>query len=100
MALNLPLNDEYQTLGGFLLYQFQKLPVQGETLHHDDLELTVVSTEGPRLHQIRIWRREAPTALDGTLAIAPILNPTNAAQAFPEDSKEDNPETDTPSRQS
>lgn len=68
LALDLPLTDEYQTLGGFLLYQFQKIPALGETLHHDNLELTVVSAQGPRLHQIRIHRREtAPTeqALNG-----------------------------------
>jgi CBS domain containing-hemolysin-like protein len=59
LNLNLPLIDEYQTLGGFILYQFQKIPAQGETLHFDNLELTVVSAEGPRLHQIRIHRRDS-----------------------------------------
>jgi CBS domain containing-hemolysin-like protein len=57
LDLNLPLTDEY-TLGGFLLHQFQKLPVQGETLSYNNLELTVVSASGPRLHQIRIHRVE------------------------------------------
>lgn len=59
LDLDLPLIDEYQTLGGFLLYQFQKLPLQGETLHYDNLDLTVVSAEGPRLHQIRIHQHES-----------------------------------------
>ncbi|MCJ8280900.1 MAG: hypothetical protein MJK14_13705, partial [Rivularia sp. ALOHA_DT_140] len=26
LGLDLPLTDEYQTLGGFLLYQWQKIP--------------------------------------------------------------------------
>lgn len=60
LNLNLPLIDEYQTLGGFLLYQFQKIPVQGETLQYDNLDLTVVSASGPRLQQIRIYRKEPP----------------------------------------
>jgi CBS domain containing-hemolysin-like protein len=59
LHLDLPLIDEYQTLGGFLLYQFQKIPVQGETLHYDNLDLTVVSASGPRLHQIRIHKRDS-----------------------------------------
>jgi CBS domain containing-hemolysin-like protein len=59
LDLRLPLIDEYQTLGGFLLYQLQKLPVQGETLHYKNLELTVMSAQGPRLHQIRIHRQES-----------------------------------------
>ncbi|ERN41633.1 hemolysin [Rubidibacter lacunae KORDI 51-2] len=59
LDLDLPLADEYQTLGGFLQYQFQKIPVQGEQFEHDALEFTVVAAEGPRLQQIRIHRREA-----------------------------------------
>ena len=61
MDLDLPLTDEYQTLGGFLLWQFQKIPVQGETLSYGNLDLTVVAAEGPRLQKIRIYRREAGT---------------------------------------
>jgi len=63
LDLDLPLTDEYQTLGGFLLYQFQKIPVQGEALHYNNLDFTIVSAEGPRLNQIRIERRE-PTVLE------------------------------------
>ena len=54
LGLNLPLTDEYQTLGGFLLYQWQKIPTQGETLHFDGLELTVTDAEGPRINKIKI----------------------------------------------
>lgn len=58
LRLDLPITDEYQTLGGFLLYEWQKIPVQGETLQYGNYELTVVSAEGPRLHQIRVHRIE------------------------------------------
>jgi CBS domain containing-hemolysin-like protein len=56
LNLDLPLADEYQTLGGFLLYQWQKIPTQGETLIYGDLEFTVVLAKGPRLLQIRLHR--------------------------------------------
>jgi hypothetical protein len=36
----------------------------GTTLHYQDLELTVVSVEGPRLHQIQL-RRLARNRQDG-----------------------------------
>lgn len=62
LKLHLPIIDDYQTLGGFVLYQFQKLPAQGEVLHYDNLELTVVSTEGLRLNQIRIRRQDSTAA--------------------------------------
>ncbi len=58
LDLDLPITDEYQTIGGFLLYQFQKIPSQGETLSYDNLDLTVASADGPRLSQIRIYRHD------------------------------------------
>jgi CBS domain containing-hemolysin-like protein len=84
LDLHLPLIDEYQTLGGFLLYQYQRLPLQGEILHYDNLELTVVSAEGPRLDQIRIHRHEQRTGELGDLSqpdIAPIIVTTGKTPA-------------------
>jgi CBS domain containing-hemolysin-like protein len=54
LNLNLPLTKEYQTLGGFVLYQLQKIPTIGETFCYENLEFTVVSVVGPRLHQIQL----------------------------------------------
>lgn len=56
LHIDLPLAREYQTLGGFLLYQLQKIPNKGEIYTYDNLEFTVVSIIGPRLHQIEIRR--------------------------------------------
>ena len=73
LNLDLPLIDEYQTLGGFLIYQMQKIPAVGEILNYDNLEFTVISAEGPRLHQIQIRRQEIPilnsepTDIDGAI---------------------------------
>ncbi|QDZ40363.1 HlyC/CorC family transporter [Euhalothece natronophila Z-M001] len=58
LDLDLPITDEYQTIGGFVIYQFQKIPKQGETLLYDNLELTVTSASGPRIYQIRIHRHD------------------------------------------
>lgn len=59
LSLDLPLIDDYQTLGGFLIYQMQKIPAIGDTWCDRNLELTVMSAEGPRLHQIQIRRQES-----------------------------------------
>lgn len=56
LTLNLPLQSEYQTLGGFLLYQMQQIPKIGTTLSYQNLELTVLSVAGPRLNQIKLHR--------------------------------------------
>ena len=56
LELNLPLTKEYQTLGGFMLYQLQKIPIIGESFRYKNLEFTVASVTGPRLQQIQIRR--------------------------------------------
>lgn len=66
LNLDFPLTNEYQTLGGFLIYQLQKIPAVGETLKYQNLELTVVSADGPRLHQIQIHRLEESLLQDDT----------------------------------
>ncbi|MGI2904057.1 hemolysin family protein [Tolypothrix sp. VBCCA 56010] len=58
LHFNLPLTKKYQTLGGFLLYQLQKIPSMGETFNYNNLEFTVMSVTGPRLHQIQVRRLE------------------------------------------
>lgn len=59
LDFNLPLTDEYQTLAGFLLYEAQKIPQVGESLIYENLEFTVMSAQGPRLHQIRVRRLDS-----------------------------------------
>jgi CBS domain containing-hemolysin-like protein len=56
LGTNLPLADDYQTLAGFLLNKLQQFPKAGESLTHNDWNLTVVSTIGPRIHQVRMQR--------------------------------------------
>ena len=61
LGLSLPISDDYQTLGGFLLSEWQKIPIQDEVLTYQDLTFTVVTVQGPRLEKIRIHR---PSAID------------------------------------
>ena len=58
LGIELPIIDDYQTLGGFLLFQLQKLPHQGEVYQLHNLEFTIISTDGPRLDRIQIQKIE------------------------------------------
>jgi CBS domain containing-hemolysin-like protein len=60
LDLDFPVIDQYQTLAGFILYQFQKIPSQGEIFHYDNLDITIISAEGPRLDKVKIHRRDLP----------------------------------------
>lgn len=61
LHLDLPLRKEYQTLGGFLLYQLDKVPTLREIFRYENLEFTIVSVTGPRLHQIQVRRLQEST---------------------------------------
>ena len=56
LELNLPLADDYNTLGGFLLEQWQKIPTQSEKLEYEDLCFTITSADSNRLYQVLINR--------------------------------------------
>jgi len=58
LNLELPMADDYLTLAGFIIYQLQKIPQPGEQFEYDGYEFTIISTEGPRLHQVQIRRLE------------------------------------------
>ncbi len=60
LGLDFPVVDDYQTLGGFLLYYAQKIPQEGEIFVYGQLELSVVAMLGPRLEQILIRRLVLP----------------------------------------
>ena len=63
LDFNLPLTDEYQTLAGFVVYQWQKIPEQGELLHFDNLDFVVTNREGQRINKIKITIRDDYTVM-------------------------------------
>lgn len=56
LELDLPLANNYNTLGGFLLEQWQKIPKQGEKLIYGSLGFTITVADSNRLYQILIHR--------------------------------------------
>lgn len=56
LQLNLPVAEHYNTLGGFLLDKWQKIPSQGEQLEYENLNFTVTIADENRLYQIEIVR--------------------------------------------
>jgi CBS domain containing-hemolysin-like protein len=60
LNLALPYADDYQTLGGFLIYQMQKIPHTGDRLVFAEHEWVVLSTDGPRLKDILVRSLDSP----------------------------------------
>lgn len=52
--LDIPESNDYDTLGGYLLSSFQRLPSSGDVLHTDSRQFTIVSMKGRRILKIRV----------------------------------------------
>jgi CBS domain containing-hemolysin-like protein len=55
LQLNLPQGD-YETLAGFILMRLGRLPSTGESITYQDVQLTVVEMQGPRIKRIELRR--------------------------------------------
>ncbi|MGF1457454.1 MAG: hemolysin family protein [Leptolyngbyaceae cyanobacterium] len=52
LGVHLPLEEDYQTLAGFLIHQLQKIPAIGDKVLYEDFEWTVTAVDGPRVEEI------------------------------------------------
>jgi len=77
-------NTGYETLGGFLYAQLDKIPVVGDTNKFNNLTFTVLTTRGRRITQVRVVRDQkdqvSPTeqAEEGQRQAGPLLLPLPA----------------------
>ncbi len=56
---DLPAED-YDTLGGFVYTQLDKIPAVGDVVTYKDLTITVLGTKGRRVTKVKIVREPAP----------------------------------------
>ncbi len=54
LGLNLPENDLYETVAGFLLYEMGRVPQEGEEYEWNGLRFHIVSMKGPKIERVRI----------------------------------------------
>ncbi len=57
---DIPESNEYDTLGGFLLSGFQRLPSVGDSLNTDSRKFTIVSMKGRRILKVRADSAQNP----------------------------------------
>ncbi|HYA98939.1 MAG TPA: hemolysin family protein [Ktedonobacteraceae bacterium] len=51
-------NEDYDTLGGFLLGQLDKIPVAGDTISFKNLTFTILTTRGLRITKVKVERTD------------------------------------------
>jgi CBS domain containing-hemolysin-like protein len=52
LGVKLPLEEDYQTLAGFLIDRLQKIPVNGDSVPYGGFEWTVTVTDGPKVVEV------------------------------------------------
>lgn len=56
--VEIPENDEYQTLAGYILYHLEAIPKVGETFKIDQYTFSIIKLQGARIDLIRIITEE------------------------------------------
>jgi putative hemolysin len=54
LGTELPKDEHYDTVAGFVLHRLRRVPTEGEGLVYGDLELTVVEMTGPKIEKVLI----------------------------------------------
>jgi len=71
-------NEDYDTLGGFLLGQLDKIPVAGDTITVKNLTFTILTTRGLRITKVRVDREGTQESSDNSMQ-----NPSEQSQSGP-----------------
>ena len=58
-GLNLPEEEDYDTLGGFVFSHLGYIPKTGETFDHEDVKFTITAAEARRIKRVRIQKPPA-----------------------------------------
>ena len=57
--MELPEDDDFDTVAGFVLERLGRVPVTGESLESDGLRFTVLEATPTRIEQVAVERLEA-----------------------------------------
>jgi len=57
--LNLPEDEDYETIGGFVFSRLGYIPKTGESFDHENLKFTITSAEARSIKRIRIQKTES-----------------------------------------
>jgi len=58
LELNLPEDEDYETIGGFVFSRLGYIPKTGENFDYENLKFTIASAEARRIKRIRIQKTE------------------------------------------
>ncbi|MDO8588784.1 MAG: hemolysin family protein [Armatimonadota bacterium] len=60
MDMDLPEEEDYETIGGFVFGLFGRQPIEGESIDYNGVEFVVEKTEAGRVHKIKVAKPPKP----------------------------------------
>lgn len=57
-SLEVPEDDDYETLGGFVLHHLESIPVKNQVLEVGNLEISVMKVSKNRIEELKIYKRK------------------------------------------
>jgi putative hemolysin len=69
-GIELPVEAEYETLAGFLLYRLGRIPRMGDEVDFKNHRFQILRMEGNRIDEVRIHPDEAALPVQGILPLA------------------------------
>ncbi|MGI2335967.1 MAG: HlyC/CorC family transporter [Dehalogenimonas sp.] len=61
IGIELPEDDEYETIAGFVLKQLGQIPRQGQVLRYNGLKLVITRMRSKKIEEVLITREKRPT---------------------------------------
>ena len=52
--LDIPESDEYQTIAGYILFNLEEIPAQGESMVLDGMKITILKKSAARLELVQV----------------------------------------------
>ena len=66
MGVQLPISNEYDTVGGFILNEFGRIPHKGEILHFESIQITIEQATKRRIERVRLDVNQNPKTIGAT----------------------------------
>jgi CBS domain containing-hemolysin-like protein len=64
LALDLPEDESYETIAGFIMKRLGQIPKKGQVLRHNNLKLVVTGMRGRRIEEVLITKEKPVTPSD------------------------------------
>jgi len=65
LEFDLPEDDDYETLGGFIFARMGHIPTVGEQCEHENIAIQIIDAEPRRINRVRLIRHPAPIENNG-----------------------------------